>query len=55
MVQLYKYYDEDVLILTLQLGEAWDEAGQIGVGKHERFIIDIESFLVKAQNRKQRI
>ena len=35
--------------------EVWDEAGQIGVGKHERFIIEIESFLVKAQNRKQRI
>ena len=32
--------------------EACDEIGQIGVGKHERFIIDVESFLVKAQNRK---
>lgn len=29
-----------------------DEAGQIGEGKHERFIIDVEPFLVKAQNRK---
>jgi predicted thioesterase len=28
-----------------------DEAGQIGEGKHERFIIDVESFLAKAQNR----
>lgn len=33
--------------------EACDEAGQIGVGKHERFIIDVAPFLVKAQNRKQ--
>lgn len=30
-----------------------DEAGQIGEGKHERFIIDVEPFLVKAQSRKQ--
>jgi len=29
-----------------------DEAGQIGEGKHERFIVDIESFLTKAQSRK---
>lgn len=35
--------------------EVYDEAGQIGVGKHERFIIDVDSFLLKAQNRKQRI
>ena len=33
--------------------EVCDEAGQIGIGKHERFIIDVESFLVKAENRKQ--
>lgn len=33
--------------------EAYDEAGQIGVGKHERFIIDAEPFLAKAQTRKQ--
>ncbi|ODA41283.1 thioesterase family protein [Desulfosporosinus sp. BG] len=31
--------------------EVYDEVGQIGVGKHERFIIDIDSFLVKAQTR----
>lgn len=30
-----------------------DEAGQIGDGKHERFIIDVEPFLAKAQTRKQ--
>lgn len=29
-----------------------DEAGQIGEGKHERFIIDVEPFLAKAQSRK---
>lgn len=29
-----------------------DEAGQIGEGKHERFIIDVEPFLDKAQSRK---
>jgi len=33
--------------------EACDEAGQIGIGNHERFIIDIEPFLAKTQNRKQ--
>ena len=32
--------------------EASDETGQIGAGKHERFIIDIEPFMVKAQSRK---
>ena len=32
--------------------EVRDEAGQIGEGKHERFIIDVEPFLAKAQNRK---
>lgn len=30
----------------------YDEAGQIGEGKHERFIIDVEPFLAKAQSRK---
>lgn len=35
--------------------EARDEAGQIGAGKHERFIIDVESFLAKAQKRKQEL
>ncbi|MDQ7096038.1 hotdog domain-containing protein [Desulfosporosinus sp. PR] len=34
--------------------EASDEAGQIGAGKHERFIIDSEPFLIKARNRNQR-
>lgn len=33
--------------------EAFDEAGQIGVGKHERFIIDVDPFLAKTQTRKQ--
>ena len=32
--------------------EVCDEAGQIGQGKHERFIIDVEHFLAKAQSRK---
>lgn len=32
--------------------EVRDEAGQIGEGKHERFIIDVEPFIAKAQNRK---
>lgn len=35
--------------------EASDEAGQIGVGKHERFIIDQEPFLNKVKNRNQRL
>lgn len=35
--------------------EASDEAGQIGVGKHERFIIDKEPFVKKAKNRNQRL
>lgn len=32
--------------------EVRDEVGQIGSGKHERVVIDVEPFLVKAQNRK---
>ncbi|HZK83774.1 MAG TPA: hotdog domain-containing protein [Desulfosporosinus sp.] len=32
-----------------------DEAGPIGEGKHERFIIDVESFLAKAHSRKLRL
>jgi len=32
--------------------EACDEAGQIGEGKHERFIIDVVPFIAKAQSRK---
>lgn len=32
---------------------AYDEAGQIGGGVHERFIIDPERFLAKAQKRKE--
>jgi fluoroacetyl-CoA thioesterase len=35
--------------------EASDEKGQIGVGQHERFIIDVESFLSKTQKRNQRV
>lgn len=31
---------------------AFDAAGQIGGGTHERFIIDAEKFLSKAQSRK---
>lgn len=33
--------------------EVCDEAGLIGEGKHERFIIDVEPFLAKAQRRTQ--
>lgn len=32
--------------------EVRDEVGQIGSGKHERVVIDVESFMAKAQNRK---
>ena len=32
--------------------EVCDEVGKVGEGKHERFIIDVEPFLDKAQNRK---
>lgn len=35
--------------------EAFDDAGQIGAGQHERFIIDVEPFLAKTQTRKQGI
>lgn len=31
---------------------AYDEAGRIGGGVHERFLIDPEKFLAKAQSRK---
>ncbi|WP_088225324.1 thioesterase family protein [Desulfosporosinus sp. FKB] len=44
--------DRRRLVFTV---EASDEAGQIGSGKHERFIIEAESFLIKAQKRNQRI
>ena len=30
---------------------AWDEAGKIGEGAHERFIVDNEKFLAKANAR----
>ena len=30
---------------------AWDEAGLIGKGTHERFLIDAEKFLSKAENK----
>ena len=33
--------------------EVCDEAGRVGVGKHERFIVDVEPFLAKAQKRIQ--
>ena len=42
--------DRRRLVFTVQV---MDEAGQIGVGKHERYIIDVEPFLAKTQNRKQ--
>ncbi|MGC7872423.1 thioesterase family protein [Desulfosporosinus sp. SYSU MS00001] len=44
--------DRRRLVFTV---EASDEAGQIGSGKHERFVIEAESFLSKAQKRNQRI
>ncbi|AFM42070.1 putative thioesterase [Desulfosporosinus acidiphilus SJ4] len=44
--------DRRRLVFTV---EASDEAGQIGAGKHERFIIDIEPFLNKAQKRNREI
>ena len=33
--------------------EVCDEVGRVGLGKHERFIVDVEPFLAKAQKRKQ--
>ncbi|WP_075363275.1 thioesterase family protein [Desulfosporosinus metallidurans] len=33
--------------------EVCDEAGRVGSGKHERFIVDVEPFFAKAQKRKQ--
>lgn len=35
--------------------EAEDEAGQIGTGTHERFIIDVEPFLGKTRKRNPRV
>ena len=32
--------------------EAYDEAGLIGEGKHERFIIDLERFISRAEAKK---
>ncbi|MDR2247715.1 MAG: thioesterase family protein [Treponema sp.] len=32
--------------------EAWDEAGKIGEGTHERFIVENEKFLKKTQAKK---
>jgi predicted thioesterase len=31
--------------------EAWDDAGPIGEGEHERYIIDVARFLARAANR----
>lgn len=31
--------------------EVRDEVGQIGSGRHERVVIDVESFITKSQNR----
>lgn len=31
---------------------AFDEAGLIGEGTHERFVIDVEKFLAKSQSKK---
>ncbi|KGK89699.1 thioesterase [Desulfosporosinus sp. HMP52] len=42
--------DRRKLVFTV---EAFDDAGQIGVGKHERFVIDADSFIAKAQARNQ--
>lgn len=33
---------------------AYDEAGQVAKGRHERFIIDNEKFMAKADGRKNR-
>lgn len=41
--------DRRRLVFHVDVG---DEAGMIGEGKHERFIIDVEPFLAKAQSRK---
>jgi len=32
--------------------EAFDEAGKIGEGSHERFVIEIEKFMSKAEGKK---
>jgi predicted thioesterase len=32
--------------------EAWDDAGKIGEGTHERFIVENEKFLKKTQGKK---
>lgn len=33
--------------------QAFDEAGPIGAGTHERFVISVDRFLAKAQRRKE--
>ena len=38
--------------LTFQI-EAWDEAEKIGEASHERFVIDKEKFIARAQAKKK--
>ena len=38
--------------LTFQI-EAWDEAEKIGEALHERFVIDTEKFIARAQAKKK--
>jgi fluoroacetyl-CoA thioesterase len=43
--------EQDRKKLTFKV-EAWDEAGQVGEGVHERFIIETAPFLKKADAKK---
>lgn len=47
-----KLIDVDGKKLTFEV-RAYDEAGLIGEGKHERFIVENEKFLKRAQNKSK--
>ena len=44
--------EQDRRKLTFKV-EAWDDAGLVGEGVHERFIIESAPFLAKAESKKK--
>ena len=45
--------EQDRKKLTFKV-EAWDDAGPVGEGMHERFVIEEEKFVAKAEGKKIR-
>ena len=39
------------LSIAMTSVSAYDERGLIGEGTHERFVVDVEKFLAKAENK----